>query len=418
MAAISRCSWKTAKGETRTGYTVDWRDANGVRRRKQFSGQGALRKAKAYRSVVEATPEAIEEPAASAAPEPTQTITVKDGCDAWIKAVQDLGRTEATWSKYEQHRDNHIVAAMIERDGKPVAFGSLQLGQVTGPDCEALKAALVKKTSVPMTRRVMSSVRMMFAHAQRAGTIPASPAQATRVVAATGTRKRVQIPEKPEIKSLLGTAATEAPDPPTFTEVWVNIGVFGGLRPSELRGLAVEDLTLAGKNPGAIVRRKADEKCMLGLTKTENGDRFITFGPQLVALLKRWLLVLPRSSALPDPSRPNKTVHLLLPTSLGTAQTHANVTNRMWVPLCQAAGLTRRAKSRKGETILRPSYPLNTLRHIHASLLIERGMTPKQVQMRMGHSSIQITYDLYGHLFDQRDADRKIGVALERELLR
>lgn len=58
----------------------------------------------------------------------------------------------------------------------------------------------------------------------------------------------------------------------------------------------------------------------------------------------------------------------------------------------------------------------------HAShqrlLLIERGMTPKQVQMRMGHSSIQITYDLYGHLFDQRDADRRIGAALERDLLR
>ena len=45
-------------------------------------------------------------------------------------------------------------------------------------------------------------------------------------------------------------------------------------------------------------------------------------------------------------------------------------------------------------------------------------MTPKQVQMRMGHSSIQITYDLYGHLFDQRDADRRIGAALERDLLR
>jgi integrase len=38
--------------------------------------------------------------------------------------------------------------------------------------------------------------------------------------------------------------------------------------------------------------------------------------------------------------------------------------------------------------------------------------------MRMGHSSIQITYDLYGHLFDRRDADRKIRATLERDLLR
>jgi len=170
-------------------------------------------------------------------------------------------------------------------------------------------------------------------------------------------------------------------------------------------------------NPGAIVQRKADEKCILGLTKTGNGDRFITLGAQLVALLKRWLLVLPRSSALPAPSRPNKTAHLLLPTSLGTAQTHANVTNRMWVPLRQAAGLARRAKSRKGEAILRPSYR-STLRHIYASLLIERVITPKQFRCGWGTALSRFTYDLYGHLFDQRDADRKIGAALERDLLR
>lgn len=41
---------------------------------------------------------------------------------------------------------------------------------------------------------------------------------------------------------------------------------------------------------------------------------------------------------------------------------------------------------------------LHDLRHTHASLLLSRGVHPKVVQERMGHSSITITLDLYSHL--------------------
>ncbi len=39
------------------------------------------------------------------------------------------------------------------------------------------------------------------------------------------------------------------------------------------------------------------------------------------------------------------------------------------------------------------------LRHSFASLLIEQGAHPKYIQEQMGHSSIQVTMDVYGHLF-------------------
>jgi integrase len=39
------------------------------------------------------------------------------------------------------------------------------------------------------------------------------------------------------------------------------------------------------------------------------------------------------------------------------------------------------------------------LRHTYASLLIEQGAHPKYIQEQMGHSSIQVTMDVYGHLF-------------------
>jgi integrase len=45
-----------------------------------------------------------------------------------------------------------------------------------------------------------------------------------------------------------------------------------------------------------------------------------------------------------------------------------------------------------------PKVRLHDLRHTHASLLLARGVHPKIVQERLGHSSITMTLDLYSHL--------------------
>ena len=49
------------------------------------------------------------------------------------------------------------------------------------------------------------------------------------------------------------------------------------------------------------------------------------------------------------------------------------------------------------------------LRHFYASMLIRSGeASPKVVAARMGHSSIKVTYDTYGHLFsDEEDRTRQ-----------
>ena len=38
-------------------------------------------------------------------------------------------------------------------------------------------------------------------------------------------------------------------------------------------------------------------------------------------------------------------------------------------------------------------------------MLIENGANPKELMVEMGHSNIAMTYDLYGHLFTDEDAD-------------
>jgi integrase len=41
----------------------------------------------------------------------------------------------------------------------------------------------------------------------------------------------------------------------------------------------------------------------------------------------------------------------------------------------------------------------------HASLLIHKGVHPKKISERLGHSSIKLMMDTYGHLFEGSDRD-------------
>lgn len=62
--------------------------------------------------------------------------------------------------------------------------------------------------------------------------------------------------------------------------------------------------------------------------------------------------------------------------------------------------LKRRAK-KLGLPVIR----LHDLRHSHASMLINLGTPPKVVQERLGHTSIQMTLDLYSHLYPEKQKD-------------
>ncbi len=69
----------------------------------------------------------------------------------------------------------------------------------------------------------------------------------------------------------------------------------------------------------------------------------------------------------------------------------ANFRQRVWWPALEAAELPR-------------STRIHDLRHTCASLLIRQGVHPKAIQHHLGHASIQITMDRYGHLLpDQFD---------------
>jgi integrase len=64
-----------------------------------------------------------------------------------------------------------------------------------------------------------------------------------------------------------------------------------------------------------------------------------------------------------------------------------------------------------------PLYTWHSLRHAAASMFIEQGWSPKRVQAVMGHSTIAMTFDTYGHLWPSLEDDREAMVQMQARLL-
>ena len=60
-----------------------------------------------------------------------------------------------------------------------------------------------------------------------------------------------------------------------------------------------------------------------------------------------------------------------------------------------------------------PEIRLHDLRHTHASLLALKGVSPKVIADRLGHTNVGFTMQVYTHVFDEQ----RVGAALRLEEL-
>jgi len=113
----------------------------------------------------------------------------------------------------------------------------------------------------------------------------------------------------------------------------------------------------------------------------------------------------------------------VFPNGDGTIEWHSNIISRGLIPCQIAAGVTVTGKDAEGKPVVRAKYTgLHALRHFYASWCINRdvdgglGLPAKVVQERLGHSSIVVTLDTYGHLFPRGD-DGAVLAEAEKALL-
>jgi integrase len=381
--SVRKREWKTTKGEPREGWSCDYRDQKGNRVVKLFATK---KEAAAYHAKVTVE---VNEGIHTA---PSRSITLKEAAADWIRFVEGEGRERSTLTAYRQQLDKHVLPRI----------GTLKLGHLNRPRVERFRDDLLGDgMSRPMARKVLGSLKSLLRDARRRGNVAVNVASDVSVDIDKRHKRKlaigVHIPTREEVAKII--AKLEGRWRPFFL-----VAIFTGLRASELRGLRwcnVEPFDKAELR----VRQRADRWGKIGSPKSHAGERDIPIGPHVVQALREWKLQCGRY----EPEA------LILTNRAGKPEDYTNIIQRVFKPLQVAAGVvTKNGKAK---------YPgLHTLRHFYASLCINRRadggleLPLKTVQARLGHSSIQMTADVYGHLFPRGDDGAELA-AVEKDLL-
>jgi integrase len=382
MATVRKRSWKSS-GEIKTAWIADYFDQGGKRHLKTFATK------KAATGWLDTTRHEVKQ--GMHTPEST-SITVAEAAALWIRRGELEKLERSTLNKYRNHVDLHIVPFL----------GATKLARLTAPGVEQFKDDLLKRLSWEMAKKVLGSLKSILTEAVRRGMVAQNSAATARIRARGRDDRKLAVgqdyPTKAEITAILGAAAGRW-RPLLLT------AVFTGMRSSELRGLSWDTVDFEAET--IHVSQRADEWGVIGSPKSEAGHRTIPMAPPVLNALREWKLACPRIDAT-EATTPGR-LWLVFPNGLGKPESHTNIINRGFNPIQVKAGVTvprPTAKGDDGRPRLSTKYGMHALRHFFASWAIERGFSPKRVQALLGHASIQMTFDVYGHLFPNLEGDR------------
>jgi integrase len=334
------------------------------------------------------------------APVRDTTRTVGNWLVQWREtslAVSD--RKESTRSLY---------AALSRKHLEPAPFGSITLDRLRPTDIEALILTLKtpfaadcpvedtnlstgveaaakqrKPLSESTIRQIYTVLRLALDGAVRDGLLARNPAVLVQ-------RPGVQRQEANYLAAEQVSALLRAAEASRYSPALALIASTG-IRRGEALALKWSDVDLdAGAMKITATISRIDGRLVISQPKTARSRRVVPLPPAVVAMLKNR-----RTAQKEDRLRAGnqwRELGLVFSTEFGTAVDPRNLV-RVVEAAAKAAGL-------KGVAV-------HTLRHSAAVALLESGMHIKGVADLLGHSSVSITGDIYGH---SSDAAARAGI--------
>ena len=336
--------------------------------------------------------------------------TVGEAADHWITICRDTGRkgrepaAPSTLRKYVAHAE-YIKNAQIMFEDDLVAFGDILLPRLTKAHCEAFRNKLIDDFSWQYARKHLTSFKGILDQARADEMIQQQPAEFLFIrppaqEARYNISEDEKVPSLTEIKHILAQlrkrthiSNKQLRRRRRRYKLILETIAFGGTRPGEALGLPWDEVYF--DRGGIRITQDIEEDGTIGSLKTKSAYRFIPMPAYYMRQLRWWKRLCP-------PSKYN----LVFPNWSGNSEFLSNFNSRGWQPLLEEIGVVNEEGKAK--------YPPKSLRHARASLEIESGANPKEIMRLMGHSSIKVTFDIYGHLFeahDDRRADRANMIA-------
>lgn len=299
-------------------------------------------------------------------------ITLKDFADKWLTARAADVRPK-TIASYRQHMNNRIVPF----------FGRRKLRSITTEDVEALKAHMsTEKISPATVGKHLLTLRMMFKTAMAWKYASENPAQFVK--RPQHTRPELSVLGPNDVERLI--AATD-----DRHKCLLAAACYTGLRQGELLGLRWGDIQFADNR---LYVRRTLQHGKFYEPKSKTSKRTVSIPVSLVETLKE-------HQARQAIELQENEDELVFPSGAGKRHSAYTVIHQVFEPALKRAGLRK--------------VRFHDLRHSYAAALISAGENPKWVQKQLGHSSIQIILDIYGHLLP--DAEREASERLEAVLM-
>jgi integrase len=300
----------------------------------------------------------------------------------WLERIKHT-RKPSTYEDYNKMLDGHILPVLREFDlqdisrekVKSLAFGCLEKG--------------LSPKSVQNVIRCLSS---LLSHAVEDGLVTANVALKPGKFLPRVSRRRAINPfTREEVGRLLETAKTHAP---RYRPLLL-CAVRTGMRLGELLALQWGDLDFHGRfivvqrnyTRGEVVLPKSGDFRRVDMSRElSHALKDLHAERQLESVANGW-------KAVPE---------WVFCSEVGVLLDPDNFRHRVFYALIKKGELRR--------------IRFHDLRHTFASLLLQQGESPVYVKEQLGHSSIAITVDLYGHLIPggNRQAVDKLDEPVEK----
>ncbi len=333
-------------------HQVRWRTPDGRLRSRAFPKMRDARSFKAQIEVDLARGEWLD-------PRDSQVL-VADYVQQWLATKIDVA--PRTYVNIEGLVRNHLVPGLGDR----------LLASVKPIDIEGWIASLTAKELSPSSvRKCFEVAAQVFAKAERDRLVRRSPCIGIDLPS-DRRREEMRFLSVEEVASL-----AEAIDP--RYRALILTAAYSGLRAGEIEALQVQRVDLL-RGRLEVVESVA-----------EVHGRLVTVPPKTRA--SRRAVRVPRfvAESIADHLArfPGETAHIFT-SAEGQPIRHNNLMRRHFKPALERAGL---------ESAIR----FHDLRHTCAAILTANGWSMEQVKRHLGHSSIRVTSDRYGHLFEGHD---------------
>lgn len=307
---------------------------------------------------------------------------------AWMETGP--GSTTKTRMNYASILSNHLIPE----------FGSTPIDEIGPTRLKRYRAKLEKEgKSAGTIKNIFRVLSPIFEMAIDDELIARNPVRRVKVAKETTTRASILTPDQ---VALLAESIDE------HYAGLVLVGAYSGARWGEIAALRWRHISIT-RHPATddrperievdlTIEASVAEVCISEKRRAEWG--FDTVGLVTGPTKNKRSRVVRVPSRLLDLLTPaNDPNALVFTTENGTPLRPDNFRKRVWIPAV--------AKARLADPSIPERFRFHDLRHTCASLLIEKGYNPKKVQEHMGHSQIGVTFDVYGHLFD--DAFDSLG---------